>query len=52
MDGLTVRVCELEQNLCEEQERREDLEADKADLEDRMRLAEELCTGRYVPQNI
>lgn len=44
VDGLTVRVCELEQNLCEEQERREDLEADKADLEDRMRLAEELCT--------
>lgn len=45
VDGLTVRVCELEQNLCEEQERREEVEAEKTDLEDRMRLAEEICTG-------
>ena len=47
VDGLTVRVCELEQSLCEEQERREEIEAEKTDLEDRMKLAEEICTGKY-----
>ena len=48
VDCLTVRVCELEQSLCEEQERREELQAENADLLDRMKLAEELCTGESL----
>ena len=48
VDCLTVRVCELEQSLCEEQERREELQAENADLLDRMKLAEELCTGERM----
>ena len=48
VDCLTVRVCELEQSLCEEQERREELQAENADLLDRMKLAEELCTGESM----
>ena len=58
VDCLTVRVCELEQSLCEEQERREELQAENADLLDRMKLAEELCTGErmnfmffFIPAN-
>ena len=46
VDSLTTKVCSLEVQLCEEQEKCESLKYERDNLEERFNRADHLCKGK------
>ena len=48
VEALSMRVVQLENALCEQQEIQETLEAEESELKKRLQESEEKCTGKVT----